>query len=80
MRKAGIEAQMAPYTYILIYRHAWVMSIRTAGYLFGRALEVLLDNIRRYELEAVLGIMIAGTAIWIARLLRKRKKKKLIGA
>lgn len=57
----------------------WASAIGTAGYLFGKALETLLGDIRRYELKAMLGIWIVGLAIWTVHVLRKRKKKKLMG-
>ncbi len=55
----------------------WASAIGTAGYLFGKALETLLGDIRRYELEVMAGILIVGAAIWTVRFLRKRKAKKL---
>jgi membrane protein DedA with SNARE-associated domain len=32
----------------------WAIVVGTAGYLFGEALKVFMDNIRHYELEAAL--------------------------
>lgn len=53
----------------------WASAIGTAGYLFGKALETLLGDIKRYELVAMGGILIVGAAIWTIHFLRKRKAK-----
>jgi membrane protein DedA with SNARE-associated domain len=55
----------------------WAVAIGTGGYLFGQALEVLLGDIKRYELAAVAGICAVGAALWIThRIMRRRKRRK----
>lgn len=53
----------------------WAAAIGMAGYLFGKAMETLLGDIRRYELEAMAGILAAGAVVWAIHFIRKRKKK-----
>lgn len=55
----------------------WASVIGSVGYLFGKAAETMLGDIRRYELEAIAGIAAVGVAVWGIHFLRKRKAKKL---
>jgi len=38
--------------------------VGTGGYLFGSALEILIDNIKHYELEVIVAIAITGGFIF----------------
>jgi membrane protein DedA with SNARE-associated domain len=51
----------------------WAVTVGTAGFVFGDALEILLGNIKRYELLAFAVIAIAGLAFWLLNLRRRRK-------
>lgn len=53
----------------------WASVIGTAGYLFGNALEALLGDIRRYEVEMMAGILVVGAAIWLIHFLRRRMRR-----
>ena len=50
----------------------WAVVFGTGGYLFGAALEILLEDIKRYELTAFLGISIAGIAVWAIHFYREK--------
>jgi membrane protein DedA with SNARE-associated domain len=42
----------------------WSVAISTGGYLFGTAIEVLMKDIRKYEVVAILVIAAIGAAAW----------------
>lgn len=43
----------------------WATAIASAGYFFGRAIEAVLGDARRYELALIAGIAVIGTLVWI---------------
>jgi membrane protein DedA with SNARE-associated domain len=43
----------------------WSLTISTGGYLFGHALEILIEDIRRYQLTVIVGIIILGILGWL---------------
>ena len=43
----------------------WAFAIGMAGYLFGHALELFIDDVKRYELWAFVFIVILGLLVWI---------------
>ena len=51
----------------------WAIAVGTGGYLFGNALEIIIGNIKHYELQAFGAIAVVGTLIWVAYLYRRRK-------
>jgi len=53
----------------------WATVIGVLGYLFGSALEILLEDLKRYERTAMLAIVIVGTLVWTIHLLRRGKRK-----
>ena len=53
----------------------WAIIVGTGGYLFGSALEVVIGNIKHYELEAFAGIAVVGALIWFVYLYRRRAHK-----
>jgi membrane protein DedA with SNARE-associated domain len=48
----------------------WSVVIALGGYLFGAALQVLLKDIRHYELEIIAGITLIGLILWAVHRLR----------
>lgn len=52
----------------------WAVFVGTGGYLFGSALEILIGDIKRYEVEALLAIAIIGILVWTVHLYRRRKR------
>jgi membrane protein DedA with SNARE-associated domain len=53
---------------------AWAVVVGTGGYLFGSALEVVIGDVKRYEVEALLAIAIIGLLVWTVHLYRGRKR------
>jgi membrane protein DedA with SNARE-associated domain len=48
----------------------WSVVISLGGYLFGAALQVLLEDLRRYELEIIVGVTLVGSILWVVHRLR----------
>ncbi|MEJ2317380.1 MAG: DedA family protein [Gammaproteobacteria bacterium] len=53
----------------------WSLIIGVAGYLFGEALEVLLGNLRQYELAIFLALAAAGGCMWLYHFLKRAPGK-----
>jgi membrane protein DedA with SNARE-associated domain len=50
----------------------WSIVISAGGYLFGQALEILIQDIRKYQFVVIAGMVIVGSLIWLLhRLLGK---------
>jgi membrane protein DedA with SNARE-associated domain len=43
----------------------WSIVVSAGGYLFGEALELILKDIKRYELTIIIGMVIIGSLGWI---------------
>lgn len=54
----------------------WAVLVSGGGYLFGAALEVVMNDIKRYEIEVILGILLIGGISWMVHRLREKRKKK----
>lgn len=50
----------------------WAGTIGETGYLFGQALELVLGDVRRYELAALALLAAVGIGVWISCRPRKR--------
>lgn len=51
----------------------WAVVVGTGGYLFASALEAVIGDVKRYEVEALLAIAIVGTLVWTSHFYRRRK-------
>jgi len=51
---------------------AWTIVIGIMGYLFGHTLEVIIGDVKRYELWLFIGLAAFGVMIRAARLLKKK--------
>ena len=58
----------------LIGAVVWAVSFAYAGYLFGEAFRLFLDDFKRYELYVLLGLVLVGVLIWLATLIRHRRR------
>ena len=56
----------------------WATAIGTLGYAFGHGLELILGDIRRYEIKILMFILVTGTLLWLIVLLRNRRRQKQI--
>ncbi len=53
----------------------WAISIGVAGYIFGHAMQSLLLDIKRHELELMAGIVAVGALAGLIHLYRGRRKR-----
>lgn len=61
-------------TFSAVSSMVWAVLVGEAGFLFGNALEILMGDIKRYELLVLLAIAGIGAFIWALCLYRRRKK------
>jgi membrane protein DedA with SNARE-associated domain len=59
--------------YNLIGAVAWTLSVGALGYFFGHAVELLLGDVKRYELQAFLFLVAVGAGVWLWRFVRNRR-------
>lgn len=52
----------------------WSAAVGIGGYLFGNFLQILMGDIRRYEIEIFVAIAITGGLIWGIHFYRSRRK------
>jgi membrane protein DedA with SNARE-associated domain len=52
----------------------WAFAFAYAGYLFGEAFRLFLDDFKRYELFVLLALVLVGLLIWLATLIRHRRR------
>jgi len=52
----------------------WAVAFSAGGYLFGRALETLLGDLRRHEAWILAALAAAGAALWALHVVRRRRK------
>ena len=43
---------------------SWAVAFTTAGYFFGRAMEIMLGDLRRHEAWLLAALALAGIAVW----------------
>jgi membrane protein DedA with SNARE-associated domain len=53
----------------------WSVAVSAGGFLFGRALEGVLKDIRRYQIEIILFVIAAGSLLWGIHKYRDRKAR-----
>lgn len=51
----------------------WALVLGSAAFHLGSALELLLDNIKRYEIWVIAALIIAGSLLWLWRRYRNRR-------
>jgi len=55
----------------LIGAVVWAIVVAGLGYVFGQAVELMLQDARRYELALLIAIAAAGAVVWAIRRLRR---------
>jgi membrane protein DedA with SNARE-associated domain len=68
---------ISPWRYIVfnvVGGVAWALVITSFGYLFGQTAELLLKDIKRYELILMGAILFAGMVFWVLYFIFKKKK------
>jgi len=63
----------------LIGAIVWAVSFAYAGYLFGEAFKLLIDDYHSYALYLLGGLVLLGIAIWLITLIRHRRKARAHG-
>lgn len=58
----------------LIGAVVWAFSFGYAGFLFGKAFNLYVDNFKRYQIYALLALAVLGVLIWLFTLLRHRRR------
>ena len=53
----------------------WAVVMASLGYVFGQTLEVILDDVRRYEVWIVLIVVLVGSAVWLYHLYQQRHQR-----
>ena len=51
----------------------WAVAFGTGGYLFGDALDLMIGNIKRYEIKLFGLIAVAGVIMWLVYFLRQKR-------
>ena len=49
----------------------WAIAVALAGYLFGHALDLMIGEIKHYEIEVFSFVAIAGLLVWLFTRLRE---------
>jgi membrane protein DedA with SNARE-associated domain len=57
----------------------WAMIVGSGGYLFGNVLEIIIGDIKHYELEILAAIAITGVMVWLVYFYRHWISKTLHG-
>jgi membrane protein DedA with SNARE-associated domain len=52
----------------------WATGIALAGYYFGHAVEIVLGDIKKYEVEVMAAIIVVASIIWLIYFYRHRKR------
>ena len=57
----------------------WAITFGYAGYLFGEAFRLFIDDYHRYALYVLGALVLAGVAVWLTTLLRHRRQARRHG-
>ncbi len=52
----------------------WAVTVGYAGYLFGHAIEAVIDDVRKYEIWILTAVAFIGLLIWMYHIFRTRKE------
>ena len=63
----------------LIGAVVWAITFGYAGYLFGEAFRLFIDDYHRYALYVLGALVLAGVAVWLTTLLRHRRRARRHG-
>lgn len=53
----------------------WVLIFGIGGYAFGQAMEILLEDVSKYEPWIALGIVVVGVSVWLFQRNLSKKRK-----
>jgi membrane protein DedA with SNARE-associated domain len=57
---------------------AWAVAVASLGYFFGRGVEVLLEDSKKYEIWLMALVFLIGTGIWLIHFLKKKLPGKAV--
>lgn len=67
-------------TILILGAAIWVVAISLAGFYFGQTVEIVLGDIKRYEIEVLVFVSVAGLLVWGVFLFRRRKARQQNGS
>jgi membrane protein DedA with SNARE-associated domain len=56
----------------------WSVTIACAGYLFGQAVELVLGDIKRYQIWTIVCVLIIGVAVWLVHIIRGKRRGRAL--
>ncbi len=54
----------------------WSVTIACTGYVFGQVMEIVLGDIKRYQLWAIGVVIVTGLTLWAIHILRSRRRER----
>lgn len=54
----------------------WSIAVAGGGYLFGHALELVLKDIKHYQMAIIIALLVIGIGIWLFHRYRSRRCRK----
>lgn len=51
----------------------WAIVVSIAGFIFGKTLNLVLDELKHYEINVIVAILMIGIVIWTIQFYRKKK-------
>jgi len=70
---------ISPFRYLVLNALGgllWAIVIGSAGYLFGNAVELVLGDIKKYELSLLVGMAVIGAVVWLIYFRKSRMSGK----
>jgi membrane protein DedA with SNARE-associated domain len=55
---------------------AWALAVGGLGFIFGRTVEVLLEEAEKYEIWVMALVFLMGTGVWLIHFLKKRNVRE----
>lgn len=52
----------------------WAVAVAWAGFLFGKTIQLLFEDVKRFETYALIGLVILGLIVWVTSLVRRRRR------
>ena len=69
---------VSPFKYLVLNAVGaltWAIALASLGYVFGHAAELLLDDIKKYEVTIMGIIILAGVVIWILHYHKEKRER-----
>ena len=64
------------FTLNLVGAVVWAVAFAYLGYLAGEAVKLLIDDVKRYEIYLLGALVLIGFIVWLATLIRHRRKAR----